>query len=374
MTAHAAQKIDNPIQHIKKECDFRWETILRQLAPDLVPVIDKAGKHALNPRTNNPVGMRTLPTFSSDGATYVSEGSGFGNADGIETLAYYLNSKKQAISTLMSYLREGQVSPSHVARNKSEIAKKKAEQTAKDERERVRIKQNLVDLANRCLDINADDAVVPVYFLRRGLEILTAPNFPSDIYFVKDLKYYHEDQNGDVTEGYFPAMVAAVRNYKGEIVSFHRTYLDVSGKKADVPEAKKLTESNYSISGAGIRLYQPNKVLGLSEGIETALAVHAATGMPMWSTITANGLESIIIPEGVSHIAIWADFDKSGTGQTSAIRLQERLVQSGYSVSIFLPKGRVPEEKKSVDWLDVLNEKGIKEFPCVKKLMSVDSL
>lgn len=372
MAAYSHEKIENPIAHIKDQCRHRWDTVLRNLAPQLSDAIEKNSRHAHNPVTGNEKGLRTLKTFREDGATYVCEGLGFANNDGIETLAYLLNSKRDAVRELMGYLRETTSQPAMAQKRKNEQQRNEAETRAKEKSEVIRKKANLTQIANRCVDgFDGDDALLMRYFNHRKIANMASDDIPADVFLVEDLKYYHESDKG-ISEGVFPAMVSAVRNSKNEIVSFHRTYLSHTGSKAEVEDPKKLMESIRTISEGAIRLYQPNKVLGLAEGIETAIAVRSATKMPIWSTINANGLVSVAIPEGITHVVIWADLDASGTGQNAAIRLHHRLVESGYSVTIMLPPGSIPKGCKSVDWLDVLVQSGVKAFPSVKRIMEVD--
>ena len=82
-------------------------------------------------------------------------------------------------------------------------------------------------------------------------------------------------------------MVASIVDVTGSrLLGVHTTYLDsVSAGKADVPAPKKVLKCAEvkTISGSTIRLrpYQPGCPLTLAEGIETALAVHEATGWPV---------------------------------------------------------------------------------------------
>ena len=74
-----------------------------------------------------------------------------------------------------------------------------------------------------------------------------------------------------------------------------------------------------SVNGCAIRLGNaPSDVLCVAEGIETALSVVTATGFPCWSAISAHGLETIEIPSTVKTVCIFADKDKSFTGQEAA--------------------------------------------------------
>ena len=109
------------------------------------------------------------------------------------------------------------------------------------------------------------------------------------------------------------AMLALVTDRNGKAVGVHRTYLSGQGDKAPVPSPKKLAviRSGATVGGA-VRLKSPIETLGISEGIETALAVHISTGIPMWAAISAGGMRSLIIPHYVSSLIIFADNDANG--------------------------------------------------------------
>jgi len=78
--------------------------------------------------------------------------------------------------------------------------------------------------------------------------------------------------------------------------------------------------------------------------------------------INATCLEKVVIPDHVTRVVIWADKDLSGTGQTSAIALQERLMEQGKRVIIRLPKKHLGN-LKGYGWLDKLVNEGIKDCP-----------
>jgi len=67
----------------------------------------------------------------------------------------------------------------------------------------------------------------------------------------------------------FPAMVACIHNNKNEITGIHRTFITPQGDKAPVVKTKLALGS---FSGCAIRLYPAGPVLGIAEGIETALS------------------------------------------------------------------------------------------------------
>lgn len=155
--------------------------------------------------------------------------------------------------------------------------------------------------------------------------------------------------------GVLPALLARVEHPQHGLVALHRTYLAPDGRgKAAVPSPKKLTRPVFegATVGAAIRLYPPEgEALALSEGIETALAVREASGYPAWATVSAGGLERVLVPEGVKGVLIAADHDRAGV--EAAYALGKRLLLQGLKVSVVYP------QEEGRDWLDVL--KGAKE-------------
>lgn len=191
--------------------------------------------------------------------------------------------------------------------------------------------------------------------------------------FHSSMPYFDEDGN---EVGRFPAIVGAIRNVNGDIDTLHRIYLTRTGKKARVPEPKKMmpVPDDRKVTGSAIRLGVPrNGVLALAEGVETALAAFKATGIPTWATVNAVLLERIEIPEGVHTVIIWADKDRSMTGQQVADSLRDRLVKAGISVYVLVPDMPIPKHSKSVDWNDILLTQGLLGFPSAayfKRLLS----
>lgn len=134
---------------------------------------------------------------------------------------------------------------------------------------------------------------------------------------------------------YLPAMVAVVRDPKGRIVSLHRTFVG-GGKKADVPEPRRLMPGDLP-EGVAIRLGPINPVLGITEGIETAIAACHMFEHPVWSAINASRLRKWVPPSGVEEVVIYGDNDDSFTGQSAAYQLAERLRRTGLQVTVKIP-------------------------------------
>ena len=85
----------------------------------------------------------------------------------------------------------------------------------------------------------------------------------------------------------------------GRIVALHRTYLTDDGRKADVPTVKKLTGAPGALAGASDPARHPMRgVLGIAEGMETALAASLASGVPTVAAYCANALAGFEWPPG----------------------------------------------------------------------------
>ena len=191
----------------------------------------------------------------------------------------------------------------------------------------------------------------------RGLDSLI-PDWPS-IRFHPNMQY--KDDNGKLI-GYYPAMLALIQ--KGnEAITIHRTFLTPNGCKISADSKKWMPiPSDKIVTGSAIRLGNPGRVLCVTEGIETALAVIEATGMVTWPLINATLMARFEIPDGVEKLIIWSDLDRSFAGTFAATKLAERAKAQGIEAVIREPKGPIPVEVKSIDWLDVLNQLGPNAF------------
>lgn len=186
------------------------------------------------------------------------------------------------------------------------------------------------------------------YLSNRGILLEHVPNV---LRLHPRLAYYDDKR----LLGHFPAMVALVVDGDDRPVTIHRTYLTGGGQKATVPSPKKLMACRIDgqSRGCAIRLFRPTEVLGVAEGIETALSVHLGTGEPVWATVSAGGLQNVVIPPHIRSVRVWADNDQSGRGQDAAAKLARRLLAEGREVKILLPP------TVDTDWNDTLRKKVI---------------
>lgn len=184
----------------------------------------------------------------------------------------------------------------------------------------------------------SDDA--EQYLLGRGLRL---HDLPESIRVHSALRY----QDGE-TVGTYPAMLATVTAPDGRAVSLHRTYIQ-EARKAPVTSPKKIMPG-LPVPGAAIRLTAVSEVLGIAEGIETALAAFELFEMPVWSCISAQGIESFEPPAGVREVIVFADNDANFAGQAAAYRAAHRLKLKGFEVEVVVPE-------IIGDWLDVLRQR-----------------
>jgi putative DNA primase/helicase len=176
------------------------------------------------------------------------------------------------------------------------------------------------------------------YLAGRGLTLATIPDC---LRLHPGLAYY----DGETFIGKFPAMVARVVDSSGSGLTLHRTFLK-DGRKAPVESAKKLMPGKPISSGA-VRLSPAGVGFGIAEGIETALAASELFGLPVWSCISAQGIETFEPPAGIDQVTIFADNDASYTGQKAAYAAAFRLKQRGIAVDV-----KIPDVQG--DWLDHL--------------------
>jgi len=202
-----------------------------------------------------------------------------------------------------------------------------------------------------------------LYLARRGLSATA----PQTLRFHPALGYYADR----CLVGRHLAILAQVTGQGGDAVTLHRSYLTVDGHKAPVDAPKKLMRhpSARQLTGGAIRLIAPGSRLAVTEGIETALAVIEATGLPAWATGNAHLLETFVPPPGVRQVLVFADKDRpsrqhpSGHGQEAARALVTRLWAMGIQAGAIAPALTIPDGQKGVDWLDVFNLAGKAGFP-----------
>ncbi len=245
------------------------------------------------------------------------------------------------------------------------------EQMKRNEFYQAQLKERIADSWNKALLLNSPAAEpARAYMAHRNLRI-RGLNLSDHLRFEPKLQYRDEDGN---LVGTFPALLAAIRDQNGELITLHRTYLTKNGKKARVPSPKKMmpVPDDLEVVGGAIRLGEvQDGVVGVAEGMETALSVFRATGLSTWSCVSSSILQGFKPPKGTKVVVNWADKDRSAAGEKAAAVLAERLESQGIALITLLPKVPIPRSAKGIDWNDVLIHQGLFGFPRREFLMSM---
>lgn len=177
----------------------------------------------------------------------------------------------------------------------------------------------LVALWRASRPVTADD-VAGRYLASRGL-LRGANRYPEDLRFCSMCEV-----KGVSGVQALPAMVALVRDPTGKGTTLHRTYLAADGSdKALIPSPKRVMPGAIA-KGSAVRLAEPvGGLLGIAEGIETALAAAGMWRIPVWAALNSAMLEQWTPPEGVQRVVILADNDQNFAGHKAAYALAHRL-------------------------------------------------
>lgn len=188
--------------------------------------------------------------------------------------------------------------------------------------------------------------VVNDYLASRGLTVT------SDVLRGHKLLGYYEEIDDRLRKtGDYPAVVAPILGPDGSLQSAHRIYW------AKIDNRKKTMPAVDNINGGAVRLFEPTDELAIGEGIETCLAVREMYGFPIWSGLTAGGVEKFEWPPSIRKLWIFGDNDSSFTGQTAAYALAKRARLKKLEAQVYLPP--VVDQ----DWLDYFNSQPKRDKP-----------
>lgn len=288
---------------IKDQSAGRWQSILINLGMGANIL---TGKHSECPLCGRQKGFRFDDKDGSGSYICVcSAGKGVNLA--IEYLGLDFVSAVKSIRSVLGISVEREV---------------KAVDNAKELR---KAKQRLGNIKKTCVKIERG-SVVAEYFKNRGVLCGEAENIAHG-----QVPYYDDGEK----VGLFDAVVSTIMNANGSPATLHVTYLGQDGFKLDCSAAKKVMPKVSDWKGGAIRLAPVRDgYLAIAEGIETALAVTTHDGLPCWAAVTAGNMEAVIIPSEVTHLFIYADSDKSFTGQAAAYSLAKRLMNKNRELNV----------------------------------------
>jgi putative DNA primase/helicase len=138
------------------------------------------------------------------------------------------------------------------------------------------------------------------------------------------------------------SVVAGVQAPDSKVIAIQQTWLTRAGEKAS---SRRLTTGNL---GAGaVRLGASARIMGLAEGVETALSAMQLAGMTVWASLGASRLHSVELPPEVEEVHVFVDNDEPG--RTAARRTADVHTSVGRRVCL-----RSPPDQCG-DWNGFLN-------------------
>jgi P4 family phage/plasmid primase-like protien len=326
----------------------KWKLIISELIPEFSEALDKAGTHVPCPIHGGKDGFRFYKDFEETGGGVCNTCGYFPN--GFKLIAWAKNCSLQEARAMV----------------KKFLAKKSSRTRAKAKKIKIKSHKMPITISKKESTLyrsitkgfkKDSEGVISKYLKSRNLKVPV----PSCVRFHPKLSLYGENRKfGDS----FPAMVFPISK-NGEPIGLHITYLAPDGSnKAPVPNPKITIKrwDNKSLSGGSIALmeYDGTERLILAEGVETALACYQATGWVTWACGNTSLMKNVNIPNEVNQVYTACDLDELNAGVKAAEFLGERMMSVDKEVFLVVPAGPIPKEKKSLDWLDVLNECGAK--------------
>jgi phage/plasmid primase-like uncharacterized protein len=331
----------------------RWGGIMSILAPELEYALEKAPRHVPCPMHQGKDGFRLYKDFERTGGGICNTCGPFPN--GFKILQWLRGwTFPETLEAVSEVLNGGSpVVPCRIPGNGASAG------TPRKDDENLRKVLNRIGAEAVLLD-NPQAEPARKYLESRGITI--SPGILG-LRYHSSLAYFSEEGQD---QGRYPGLVGMLTDGKGQTVTLHRIYLTQDGRKAPVAFPKKTMPypSDRNLTGAAVRLGPVADLLGIAEGIETALAVTQATGMVCWATTSATLMAKIVLPAKVKRVVVWGDHDttKEKAGQNAAVRLAARLTEEGRKAIVEIPPPPPPGCKSS-DWADVLVAQGKEGFP-----------
>ena len=133
-------------------------------------------------------------------------------------------------------------------------------------------------------------------------------------------------------------MVSLMRDViTGQPTGIHRTALaDDGSAKRTMPNGMPAKMMLGRAKGAAVMLSNSAPVMGIAEGIETALSVQKIFGMPVWACMSAPGIAGFPVIRGITHLTIFADHDEAGL--KAAKNCARRYQKNGIDAAVRHPR------------------------------------
>lgn len=154
-----------------------------------------------------------------------------------------------------------------------------------------------------------------------------------------------------------PALLAGVREGP-ELVAVQRTFLDI-GLACPARDLDNPRRTLGRPASGAVQLAAASAVLGLAEGVETALSAMILLGIPVWATLGGERLPRIAIPSIVKHLILLPDNDAPGRRAEAIAR--KAYAQPGRRIETIWPWHGLN------DWNDVLRRGREGGLGCVRQ-------
>ncbi|SEG88332.1 DUF7146 domain-containing protein [Marinobacterium lutimaris] len=344
---------------LKERMRGKWLAAFSVLAGhQLGPAIDKLGENVTCPIDGDVEGFRLFKDANETGGGWKQNQQHAGAyPDGVTLLMHVLDRPfTEVFDQLVEWLEgPGEQADSSLYKVRDKSSAFTPRRSKKSVVDTAALREWLNNIWKHSIDLLDRRAAVARKYLT-DRHIHDAAVHARDLRFNPSLGYRNADKE---LVGRFPCITALVRDNQGTPVAIHRTFLTPEGKKLRLEgsgPARKQTPSVSDTEGRVICLAEPvGGVLGLAEGLETALAVIQGAGVPVWSCLSASMMPQFVPPAGVHTLLIFVDIDRSGAGQEAAQALKENLKEQGVRVIFQVPLLKRDPSRKSVDWADQLD-------------------
>jgi putative DNA primase/helicase len=141
--------------------------------------------------------------------------------------------------------------------------------------------------------------------------------------------------------------VGKIASFEGKAVNLHLTLLTNGGQKANVEPSKRVMRGKLP-DGCAIRIGEAGPIMGVAEGVETAVSASIMYGIPVWACVNGTLLSKWMPPALANEIVVFGDNDGNFAGQAKAYTLANRLE--------VIHKRRVTVEIPNIlgaDWNDI---------------------
>jgi putative DNA primase/helicase len=141
-----------------------------------------------------------------------------------------------------------------------------------------------------------------------------------------------------------PALVSGVQRPDGKVVAIQQLRLTNDGTKASGSQPRMTLGC---LGDGAVRLGPAGEVMGIAEGVETALSAMELTGVTVWASLGSARLHRVELPPEVKEVHIFVDNDEPG--RAAAKRAADVHTTAGRRVVL-----RYPPDQCG-DWNNFLN-------------------